>query len=382
MLDRDSLCLSLLIFLVSAILTFACVCSIAFCGKSKDEHTNKTYRRGKTTIEVRVRPDKSGLATGKFNHPYFIKKPQIEDVLTSIFYKDKDLTKKMMKKYNKSRRVFQDDEVIKLAPLIIEAFSKSTPEQDLLVTSYSERFLREGLINYFSLFMKGDKLNIAFGKIRHRGNVSISSVGKTRNLKHKIEPTKVKKSHYWQLEAMPGQQFEPEHKNWLIIDFQSESFVSGAADRRQTDAKKFDNKFKPIVDPLEDRIKKLEEMLAKKSEDQSPVKAPDFSQDYSQTEKPYEDYENYEDDSGNMDFLFDTQEDINIIREKFYALRELLDEELITHINYEEKKYELLIDIQEYDVKAGLKELKELKSMGFITNSDFEKTKTELLKKL
>ena len=75
------------------------------------------------------------------------------------------------------------------------------------------------------------------------------------------------------------------------------------------------------------------------------------------------------------------KEDISAISEKFYALDELLKEDLITYIDYEEKKYELLLGLQEHNVKTSLKELKKLKDMGFITNDDFEKTKSELLKK-
>ncbi|MGR3317041.1 MAG: hypothetical protein ACUZ8O_00970 [Candidatus Anammoxibacter sp.] len=382
----------LLIFLASLILMFACTCSIAFCFGKKDdsgEPLKKIYRRGKTTIEVRILSSKSGLATRRFNHPYHFKKTILVDLLSSIYYKNKDITKALMKKYNKPKRVFQNDEIERLTPLIIEAFSKAAPEQDLLVTSYSLRFLREGLINFFSLFMTGDKLNIVFSKIRRKGSTSRSSVLKTRNLERNIEPTRVKKSHYWELLTKPGQQFAVDHKNWLIIDFKSELFATGVEKRTNEITAKFNRKFKPIVDPLEDRIKKLEEMLAKGSVgresvdqdpgDQTPVTDPGSSLSYFDTENTYE---SDEIDTGNIDFLFDNKEDINIVREKFYALRELLDERLITRINYEEKKHELLIDIQEYDVKAGLKELKELKEMGFITNSDFEETKTELLKKL
>ncbi|MGR3178696.1 MAG: hypothetical protein ACUZ8E_11620 [Candidatus Anammoxibacter sp.] len=378
----------LLIFLVVTILMFECTRSIAFFGGSKDEPLNNIYRRGKTTVELRVRPDKSGLATRRYNHPYYLKKTILVDLLSSIYYKDKDLMKAMRKKHRKPKRVFENDEIERLTPLIIAAFSNATPAQDLLVTSYSLRFLREGLINFFSLFMTGDKLNIVFSKIKRKGTVSKSSVLKTRNLERNVEPTKMKKSHYWELVTKPGQQFAIDHKNWLIIDFQSKLFAKSVEERKKEVTAKFDSKFKPIVDPLEDRIRKLEEMLAKGSKDQRsidriPVMNTDSSLSYFNDGKTYE---SDEDDIGDIDFLSDIKEDIkediNIINEKFYALRELLDEELITHINYEEKKYELLMDIMEYDVKAGLKELKELKEMGFITSADFEKTKTQLLKKL
>ncbi|MGR3220761.1 MAG: hypothetical protein ACUZ8H_13235 [Candidatus Anammoxibacter sp.] len=387
--NQKRLYLLLLTCLAVLTLMFESTCYIA-CAGSKKDASNYIYRRGKTTVELRVLTGKSGLATRKFNHPYYFKKTQLVDLLSSIYYLDKNLVKAMRKKRRRSARVFENDEIERLTPLIIAAFSKATIEQDLLVTSYSLRYLREGLINFFSLFMIDDKLNIVFGKVHRKGSVSKSSVLRTRNLERNVEPTKMKKSHYWELVTKPGQQFALGHKNWLIIDFQSNLFSKGVDDRTKEITAKFDKRFKPLVDPLEDRIKKLEEMLTKGignnkvSEEQRPIDPPsiteaDTSPDYFYNET---DFGLNDVDTVNIDFLLDNKDDVKIISEKFYALQELLDEELITHRNYEEKKYELLIDMLGYDVKAGLKELKELKKMGFITNSDFEKTKTELLKKL
>lgn len=376
---------SFLLFLLvgTVLLFFEYTHPITFGLELDNEPLNKIYRRGKSTLELRIFPDNSGLAVKNFNHPYYFKKSTIVDILSSIYYKDKDamqdIMKSMVKIGKKEKRIFQGDEIEKLAPLIMEAFSKAKPEQDLLVSSYSERFLLEGLNNVFSLFMTGDKLNIAFGQVRHRGNVSKSPVLKARGLKQNIEPTKVEKSHFWELVPSPGQQFEPNHKNWLIIDFRNELFTRGVEKRREKEVQKYDKKLKPIVDPLEERIRKLEESLAKGDKDHQSVETPpQSSQSYSTREKPYDSKET---GNGNVDLQLRKKEDISAIREKFYALDELLKEDLITYIDYEEKKHELLLGLQEHNVKTSLKELKKLKDMGFITNDDFENTKLELLKK-
>lgn len=370
----------ILLFLTGAVCLLEHTSSITCSSELEDEPLNKIYRRGKTTLELRIFPDDSGLAAKKFNHPYFFNKAAIVDILSSIYYIDKDVMKVMVKKGGASKRVFQNDEIEKLTPLIIEAFSKATPEQNLLVSSHSERFLLEGLNNVFSLFMTNDKLNIVFGNIRNRGSISKSSVIQTRNLEQYPEPTKVKKSHFWELAANPGQQFKPDHNNWLIIDFKSELFVHAIEERKKKEIQKYDNKLRPIVDPLEERIRKLEESLAKDNKAMPPDEASSpASRNYS-TSKTADD--NHKIESKKNDLQPENKKDIAIIREKFYALQELLKEDLITYADYEEKKIELLLAFQEYDVKESLKELKELNEMGFITNDDYENTKSGLLKKL
>ena len=386
--NHKRLCRFLLYVVVITML--ACVYShntIIFGKESDDEPINKVIRRGKTTVKLRIFPSESGLAAHNFNHPYYLKKSTLIDILSSIYYLDKDILKVMLKKGKTAKRVFQYDEIEKLVPLIIHAFSIAKPEQDLLISSYSQRFLLEDLNNVFSLFMTGDKLNIVFGKVRHKGNVSKSSVLTTRRLERDPEPTKVKKSHFWKLVVKPGQQFKPGHNNWLIIDFQNELFVNGVENRKKDDAQKYDKKLKPIVDPLEERIKKLEEMLSKGDskggsiEDPSDISEKETKIDTADVDSGYNDWDKPSDNNELSSDLqqADKKEDISIIKEKFYALRELLDEDLITYIDYDNKKLELLQELHDFDVKSSLKQLKELMDMGFITIDDFDKTKTELL---
>ena len=369
--------------------------SIAADVKLVGEPLNKKYRRGKSTIELRVVPKKAKLKIENFNHPYYFKKQELENILASIYYYNKDVMKTLLKKGKKrARRVFQPDEIKRLTPLLLDAFSRSAPSQDIFVKSYSERFLLEGLNNAFTLFVTGDKLNIVFSRIRDRGSVSKSLALSKGSIEHFIEPTRIKRSHFWEIERNPGQQFYTDHNNWLMVDFKSEVFAQNIEERKKVAVVQFDKKFKPLVDPLEDRIKKLEELLAKKDDDNE---AP--AQGVPEENKPQQ-IAKVEQPATNIEEVIDTEqapvinrepqapiakkenvikEDLIVIREKFFALSELLKEGLITREDYDKKKNELLPKIVVHNVKDALEELKSLMDMGFINEDDFNSAKKELL---
>lgn len=356
---------------------------------------DKTYKSGKTLVKLRTFPDKSGLSVKDFNHPYSFRKSLLVDILSSVYYIDKNLMKSVLKNARKARRVFQDHDISRLTPLIINAFARAAPGQDLWISSYSERFLREELNTVFTLFMTGDTLNIAFGKIREKGSVSKSSVVNTmERLNSRIEPTNRKGSHFWTLVPKPGQRFKPDHKNWLLIDFKNDQFAKGVAERNKIVTGKYDKKLRPYVDPLEDRIKKLEQMLADNNDDNGGDDIRRHRSDQTierrsngtigrkqpaDTKAKEVGAEEVYDVTGVIPRTKDRM-DIDTVMEKFYALQELLEEELITFIDYENKKREMLNNFPSFNVKSSLKELKRLKEMGFISNADFEDTKTRLLR--
>ena len=338
------------------------------------------------------------MKIGELNHPYYFKKTELENILSSIRYVDKDVMKVLLKKgKRRSRRVFQPDEVHKIVPLIIDAFSRVTPSQDILVNSISDRFLLEGLNNVFTLFMTGEKLNIVFGRLRDRGSVSKSLALPKGRVVHHIEPTRIKRSHFWEIDRTPGQQFFTDHNNWILVDFKSEVFAKNVAERKKDATVKFDKKFKPLVDPLEDRIKKLEQLLAEKdngseASDQEEAEEKEAQHTAARVEQP-EQFEEIKENVIQPDNEPEApvvrqevakqenviKEDLIVIREKFFALSELLKDGLITRNDYDRKKKELLPGILVHNVKDALEELKSLMEMGFINEDDFENSKKELL---
>ena len=62
-------------------------------------------------------------------------------------------------------RVFQDEEIKKLVPLIAQAFSVATPTQVISATSYSYRMILSDKKNYCILFVADRSLNIVFGSV-------------------------------------------------------------------------------------------------------------------------------------------------------------------------------------------------------------------------
>lgn len=347
------------------------------------EPVNRTYKSGKTVLELRIFPDKSGLAVARFNHPYFFDRATLVDILSSIYYIDKDVMLKMAKKEKRERRAFQDDEIETLVPLIIEAFARAVPEQDLWVSSYSNRFLLEDLNNIFTLFMEDNRLNVVFGKIRYKGDVSVSPSLEARRLKAVVEPTQVSKSFFWEVVPKPGQELKSGYQNWLIIDFKGELFVQEIEKRRKEAAKRFKEGFAPVAGPLEERIRKLEEILASNESDTN-------KEQLSKETTGHKPYHDQADEGTGFIRLTDEDEFMDSasagggsnIREKFHAMMELLKEDLITTNDYEQKKTELLNALLRLDVKISLKELKELMEGGFITGEDFEQWKKKLLDKL
>lgn len=396
---------SKLIMLVLA-LAISNVCLNTYASFLKETPNEKLYRRGKTTLKIRQFPEIKGLEVEKFNHPYFIKKNDIVDVLSSIYYKDRNVLKTVMtrKVERKPKRVFQGDEIEKLTPLIIDALSKATPDEDLLVTSLSERFLLEGLTNGFSLFMTGETLNIVFGSIRKRGTVGKSQVINVRKLKRNAEPLSIKKSHYWDIYLKPGQRFKPGRQNWLLIDFKNTVFAQAVEKNKIEIAEKYKKGFRPIVDPLEARIKKLEKLLEKEGQTtsvnsttdgsiSSPYKEEPLQTEYydggggfinpspanARKESSYKNHDRRDDYNNNRGQDSDA---LTKVTEAFHSLRELRDENLITEKDYEIKKNKLLDSFPTQDVKASLKKLKMLNESRFITDQDFERAKALLLENM
>lgn len=95
-----------------------------------------TYEDDKITVKhVELLIKRSGQRS-QFNHPYEMAGNVLTNALSYIYYEEKGLLGK-----KEPLRVFQDDEIRKLIPLIVQAFSIATSTQVVTVSSYSERML-------------------------------------------------------------------------------------------------------------------------------------------------------------------------------------------------------------------------------------------------
>ena len=187
------------------------ICTIFFC--KLENIQADVYKDGLITVKHEEWPVKRNGQRIQFNHPYKLSESFVTKVLADIYYKEKGLFKR-----KETLRVFQDAEIKKLVPLIVQAFSVATPMQVISVTSYSYRMILSDKKNYCIVFIAEHSLNIAFGRIHMFQTFNDIMSEKKRYLTTRENPAKKRRSSFWKLIPSAGQRLEPGHENWLIID--------------------------------------------------------------------------------------------------------------------------------------------------------------------
>ncbi|HLE88255.1 MAG TPA: SHOCT domain-containing protein [Candidatus Brocadiaceae bacterium] len=302
-----------------------------------------TYKDGMITVKHEELPVKRNGSRIQFNHPYEMVGNVITNALSYIYYEEGGLLKK-----KGSLRVFQDDEIKKLVPLIVQAFSDATPAQVVAVSSYSERMLLTDQQNYCILFISDRSLNIAFSRIHMFQTYNDAMSDKKRNIISKENPATINHSRFWKLVPSSGQRLEPDHENWLIIDLSNEMYQQPIAQRVGT----VDERIKMGTSELDTRLKRLEERLSntgvpKQLESASPA----------------------------IEIRSESK-----IKSKLIILRELVDDGVVSEEDYDYKKAKMLREaISDMSIKEQLREIKDLMSEGLITEDDYNEKKKELL---
>lgn len=187
------------------------ICMVLFC-RIWNIHAD-TYKDGLITVKHEEFPVKRDGQRIQFDHPHKLSEAYITNVLSSIHYEEKGLFKK-----RGILRVFRDEEIIKLVPLIVRAFSIATQSQVITVTSYSYRMVLSDKKNYCILFIADRCLNIVFGRVHMFQTFNDSMSEKKRYLITRENPAKKRRSSFWKLIPSAGQRLEPNHENWLIVD--------------------------------------------------------------------------------------------------------------------------------------------------------------------
>jgi len=302
-----------------------------------------TYKDGMITVKHEELPVKRNGSRIQFNHPYEMVGNVITNALSYIYYEEGGLLKK-----KGSLRVFQDDEIKKLVPLIVQAFSDATPAQVVAVSSYSERMLLTDQQNYCILFISDRSLNIAFSRIHMFQTYNDAMSDKKRNIISKENPATINHSRFWKLVPSSGQRLEPDHENWLIIDLSNEMYQQPIAQRVGT----VDERIKTGTSELDTRLKRLEDRL-------------------SNTGVP----EQLESTSSAREIRSEGK-----IKSKLIILRELVDDGVISEEDYDYKKAKMLREVMsDMSIKEQLREIKDLQSEGLITEDDYNEKKKELL---
>ena len=194
-----------------AILCAGITCMI-FLWESGDVRAD-VYKDGLITVKHEELPVKRDGHRIQFNHPYKLTGDFVTKILSDIYYKEKGLFKR-----EKTLKVFKDEEIKKLVPLIAQAFSVVTPTQVIAATSYSYRMILSDKKNYCILFVADHSLNIVFGRIHMFQTFNDIMSEKKRYLVTRENPAKKRRSSFWKLIPSAGQRLEPGHENWLIID--------------------------------------------------------------------------------------------------------------------------------------------------------------------
>ena len=198
------------------IIVFAGIILIMFFCKSGNIQAD-VYKDGLITVKHEALPVKRGSHRIQFNHPYKLTGDIVTKVLSDIYYREKGLFKR-----KGTFRVFQDEEIKKLAPLIVQAFLVATPMQVISVTSYSYRMILSDKKNYCILFVADRCLNIVFGSFHKFQTFNDIMSEKKKYLTTRENPAKKRRSSFWKLIPSAGQRLEPGHENWLVIDLSGE----------------------------------------------------------------------------------------------------------------------------------------------------------------
>ncbi|MCR4321182.1 MAG: hypothetical protein NUV74_12715 [Candidatus Brocadiaceae bacterium] len=193
------------------ILLVGIVCMMFSC-RLYDIHAD-TYTEGMIAVKHEELPVKRDCQRVQFDHLYKLSESFVTKVLADIYYKEKGLFKR-----KETLRVFQDEEIKKLVPLIVQAFSVATPTQVIAVTSYSYRMILSDKKNYYILFLADHSLNIVFGRVHMFQTFNDVMSEKKKYLTTRENPAKKRRSSFWKLIPSAGQRLEPGHENWLIID--------------------------------------------------------------------------------------------------------------------------------------------------------------------
>lgn len=307
----------------------------------------ETHKEGQITVKHEELSVKTGRGRISFDHPYEITGNVITNALSSIYYEEKGLLKK-----KETLRVFQDDEIRQLTPFIIQAFSTATSKQAIAVSSYSERFLLNDQQNYCVLFVANKRLNIVFSRVHMFQTFNDTMSGKKKSSTPYENPVSVKHSRFWKLVPSMGQQLEPDHENWLIIDLSSATYQQPVTKKTGT----IEEKIEQGKADLDSRLKMLEQKIA------GNANAPKQTQPATTPGK--------------------TANEESKIKSKLRVLRELVSEEIISEEDYNHKKAKLLREgMGDMAVKDQLREIKGLKSEGLITEDDYDEIKQELLER-
>ena len=303
-------------------------------GQAQSQGLNSNiFNEGKTYIRLEKAKSTKGASKAILDHPKYLSKNIISSVLSSVYYKEKGVTG-----WGKEQNIFGESELLNLTPHMLDAFTKASPSQYILVNSsytLGKGLFKSDVYTIFGLFISNNKLNAVFSRIQYEDIVDKGAdnvLGETEQQAF-VDPFSITKNPFWKISLRSGQQFKTGHNNWLVIDLEEGTIIS-----------------------KEDYEKK--EMPDEKKGGSSPLT-------------------NTQTVSGGQPVIVQQMS----IKDQLLELKELETTGLITNEDYELRKALILGSKIEKSIKDKFKDLRNLKDGGFINDIDYEHKKRDLLEK-
>jgi len=341
--------------------------------RSQDLNSN-IFNEGKTYIRLEKVQSTKGASKAILDHPKYLSKDTLSSVLSSIYYKEKGITG-----WGKEQNIFGESELLNLTPHMLDAFTKASPSQYILVNSnYSKGkgFFKSEVYTIFGLFISNNKLNVVFSRIQYEDLVE---KGAEKNIFVEaeeavfVDPFSITKNPFWKISLRSGQRLKAGHNNWLVIDLEEGVFVS-----------KEDYEKKEIPD------EKQEVPSSPITTQAVPGDQPVIVQQMSIKDQLLELKElettgliTKEDYELRKALILGSKKEKSI-KDKFNDLRKLKEDGFISDIDYDHKKRDLLEEGVQSKKGGNIKDILavylELRDEGFITDEDYDYKKKKLLK--
>lgn len=346
-------------------------------GNSTQTQSGTTvYTKGKTYIKLEEMRSKKGESKIFFDHPKHLNGDDLTSILSSLYFKEKSITG-----WGKQKNIFQESELLSLAPHIVRAFSKAAPSQYILVNSFYTKgkgFFKDDLYTILALCISDDKLNVIFSRIHY---VSMLENGDSSIFVNSEEvftdPFSIKRNPFWKLTPSPDQRFKEGYQNWLVIDLEKSMFVEKVQEGPGSEGRSGDANVQGegtfaaskgtggsrivVVESKEVSIK--DQLLELKELETTGLI----------TKKDYE--------LRKTQILLGKQK--KSVRDRFVELRNLREKGFISDRDYESKKRDILDEDEDSEKKSNIKdvlsEYLELRDEGFISDEDYEYKKGKLL---
>ena len=301
-------------------------------GQAQSQGLNSNiFNEGKTYIRLEKVKSTKGASKAILDHPKYLSKDILSSVLSSIYYKEKGITR-----WGKEQNIFGESELLNLTPHMVNAFTKASPSQYILVNSNytkGKRFFRTEVFTIFALFISNNKLNVVFSRIRYEDltDKGADNVFGEAEEEAFLDPFSITRNPFWKISLRSGQRLKTGHNNWLVIDLEEGALVS--------------------------------------------------KEDYEKKEKPNEKQEGPS--SPLTTQTISAVQPVIVqqmsIKDQLLELKELETTGLITKEDYELRKALILGTKKEKSIKDKFNDLRKLKEDGFISDIDYDHKKRDLL---